>query len=193
MVPVYCTESFLCFLFYRESVYFEVLGSCYEAFALSSFFTLLCHYAAPDLHSQKEYFRAIRPKEWLWPLSWFAKCCGGQRGCWRTPRSGLTWFNVSPSHRSKPSFILIASKLTVFSNIQVIWTGIYQYCFIRVTMTVVAVITQAFGRYCEASLSPAFSHVWVSILFCSTCDSVANDPLRSLLLNPLQSRLPCTA
>ncbi|KAE8555471.1 hypothetical protein EYB25_000167 [Talaromyces marneffei] len=139
MVPVYCTESFLCFLFYRESVYFEVLGSCYEAFALSSFFTLLCHYAAPDLHSQKEYFRAIRPKEWLWPLSWFAKCCGGQRGCWRTPRSGLTWFNV-------------------------IWTGIYQYCFIRVTMTVVAVITQAFGRYCEASLSPAFSHVWVLVI-----------------------------
>jgi hypothetical protein len=138
MVPVYCAESFLCFLFYRESVYFEVLGSCYEAFALSSFFTLLCHYAAPDLHSQKEYFRAIRPRPWLWPLTWLAKCCGGDRGCWRTPRSGLTWFNV-------------------------IWTGIYQYCFIRVTMTIVAVVTQAFGKYCEASLSPAFSHVWVSI------------------------------
>ncbi|EED12989.1 DUF300 domain protein, putative [Talaromyces stipitatus ATCC 10500] len=139
MVPVYCTESFLCFLFYRESVYFEVLGSCYEAFALSSFFTLLCHYAAPDLHAQKDYFRMIRPKEWLWPLSWFAKCCGGQRGCWRTPRSGLTWFNI-------------------------IWTGIYQYCFIRVAMTIVAVATQAFGKYCEASLSPAFAHVWVLVI-----------------------------
>lgn len=95
MVPVYCAESFLCFYFYQKSVYFEVLGTCYEAFALSSFFTLLCHYAAPDLHTQKEYFRGIRPKEWLMPVNWLAKCCGGQRGIWRTPRSGLTWFNVS--------------------------------------------------------------------------------------------------
>lgn len=139
MVPIYCAESILCFYFYQKSVYFEVLGSCYEAFALSSFFTLLCHYAAPDLHTQKDYFRGVRPKPWLWPLNWFAKCCGGERGCWRTPRSGLTWFNV-------------------------IWVGIYQYCFIRVTMTVVAVITEAFGKYCEASLSPAFSHVWVLVI-----------------------------
>ncbi|OKL57748.1 hypothetical protein UA08_07106 [Talaromyces atroroseus] len=139
MVPIYCAESFLSFYFYQKSVYFEVLGSCYEAFALSSFFTLLCHYAAPDLHSQKDYFRGIRPKPWLWPLNWLAKCCGGERGCWRTPRSGLTWFNV-------------------------IWISIYQYCFIRVAMTIVAVVTEAFGKYCEASVSPAFAHVWVLVI-----------------------------
>lgn len=46
---------------------------------------------------------------------------------------------------------------------QVIWIGVFQYCFFRVAMTVVAVITQYAGRYCEASLSPAFSHIWVRI------------------------------
>lgn len=29
-------------------------------------------------------------------------------------------------------------------------------------MTLVAVITQAIGRYCLESVSPAFAHVWVS-------------------------------
>ena len=29
-------------------------------------------------------------------------------------------------------------------------------------MTLVAVITQAVGRYCLESVSPAFAHVWVS-------------------------------
>jgi hypothetical protein len=31
-------------------------------------------------------------------------------------------------------------------------------------MTIVAVVTEAFGKYCEASDSPAFAHVWVSAL-----------------------------
>jgi hypothetical protein len=46
----------------------------------------------------------------------------------------------------------------------IIWVGVFQYCFIRVSMTIVAVITQAAGKYCEASLSPAFSHVWVLVI-----------------------------
>jgi Organic solute transporter Ostalpha len=43
----------------------------------------------------------------------------------------------------------------------VIWSGVFQYCFIRVFMTCVAVATQAFGRYCQTSLNPVFAHVWV--------------------------------
>jgi Organic solute transporter Ostalpha len=44
---------------------------------------------------------------------------------------------------------------------QVIWTGVFQYCFIRVFMTIVAVVTQVLKRYCLESLSPAFAHIWV--------------------------------
>ncbi len=141
MVPVYATSSFLSLHYYWHAIYFQVLSDCYEAFAISSFFSLLCHYIASDLHEQKDYFRDLHPiKPWIWPISWFAKCCGGKRGPWRAPRSGLTWFNI-------------------------IWIGVYHYCFIRVAMTTTAVITQYFGRYCESSNSPIFAHIWVR--FCS--------------------------
>lgn len=99
MVPIYSVVSWLSILFYHDSVYFEVIGDCYEAFAIASFFSLMCAYIAPDLHSQKDYFRGITPKQWVWPLPWFQnwKCCFGHRGAWRSPRSGLTWFNVRPT------------------------------------------------------------------------------------------------
>lgn len=138
MVPIYACSSFLSLRFYYHAIYFQVLSDCYEAFAISSFFSLMCHYIAPDLHSQKEYFREMHPiEDWVWPVNWMAKCCGGQRkGPWRTPRSGLTWFNI-------------------------IWIGVYHYCFVRVAMTVAAVLSQYHGRYCESSNSPMFGHIWV--------------------------------
>ncbi|KAL7627577.1 hypothetical protein AAE478_001770 [Parahypoxylon ruwenzoriense] len=142
MIPIYATSAFLCIYYYWHAVYFQVLSDCYEAFAIASFFALMCHYIAPDLHDQKDYFRNMRPiKPWVWPLDWFAKCCGGERGPWRTPQSGLTWFNI-------------------------VWIGIYHYCFIRVAMTITAVVTQYFERYCESSNSPVFAHIWVIVIEC---------------------------
>ncbi|KAL8940707.1 MAG: hypothetical protein Q9211_002146 [Gyalolechia sp. 1 TL-2023] len=132
MIPIYATVSFLSYAFYYHAIYFEVIRDCYEAFAIASFFALLCHYVAPDLHNQKDYFRGLKPRPWVWPLSWAAKCCPN---LWRTPRSGLTWFNI-------------------------IYFGVFQYCFVRVFMTIVAVISEATGRYCLQSLNPAFAHVW---------------------------------
>lgn len=93
MIPVYCIVAWVGTFFYKHSVYYSVIGDCYEAFTISAFFALMCHYLAPDLHSQKEYFRGIAPQPWVWPVTWFQKC-GGWRKIWRTPRSGLTWFNV---------------------------------------------------------------------------------------------------
>lgn len=139
MIPIYSVVSFISYLKYRESVYFQVIRDCYEAFAISSFFALMCHYIAPSLHEQKEYFRSIQPKNWFWGVFGMQKCTGGEnKGPFRKPRSGLTWFNV-------------------------IWVGIFQYCFIRVFFTGVSVVSEAFGRYCEASLSPVFAHVWVQV------------------------------
>ncbi|KAF2215149.1 hypothetical protein CERZMDRAFT_36033 [Cercospora zeae-maydis SCOH1-5] len=142
MVPVYSIVSFLSYLYYRHAVYFDVLRDCYEAFAISSFFALLCHYCAPTLHDQKEYFRHVEPVNWFWGVFGLQKCTGGEhKGPFRKPRSGLTWFNA-------------------------VWVGIFQYCFIRVFFTIVSVITQAFDKYCEASLSPAFAHIWVLAFEC---------------------------
>jgi Organic solute transporter Ostalpha len=94
MVPIYSCVSFLSYAFYQHAIYYEVLRDCYEAFAIASFFALLCYYIAPDLSKQKDHFRAMKPKDWLWPLSLFKKWRGGDGGMWRRPRSGLTWFNV---------------------------------------------------------------------------------------------------
>lgn len=139
MLPVYAVVSFLSYYFYRYAVYWQVIRDCYEAFAIASFFTLLCHYLEPTLHEQKNYFRQIKPRNWIWPLTWLQRCTGGRdRGAFRVPRSGLTFFNI-------------------------IWAGVFQYCAIRVLFTFVALITNIFGLYCESSLSPAFSHIWVLV------------------------------
>jgi hypothetical protein len=96
MIPVYAVVSLISYVFYRHAIYWEVLRDCYEAFAIASFFTLLCHYLEPTLHDQKDYFRRVTPRNWVWPLPWMQKCTGGkERGWLRIPRSGLTWFNVS--------------------------------------------------------------------------------------------------
>ncbi|KAI5296417.1 hypothetical protein KEM52_002829 [Ascosphaera acerosa] len=137
MVPIYSVVSFLSLYFYRKSVYFEVLRDCYEAFAIASFFSLLCNYVGDDLHDQKNYFREAVPKPWMWPIRSFKRCCG--EWLWRTPRSGLTQFNI-------------------------IWVGVFQYCFIRLATTAVTVITEAFRKYCIDSNSPQFAHLWVSIV-----------------------------
>jgi hypothetical protein len=139
MIPIYAVISFVSYKFYKHAIYWEVVMECYEAFAIASFFHLLCHYLEPNLKAQKEYFRHITPKNWFLPLNWFQKCTGGQKkGLLRIPRSGLTWFNI-------------------------IWIGVFQYCFIRVLFTFVALITQLLRRYCDSSLSPVFAHVWVMV------------------------------
>ena len=95
MIPIYAVVSFLSYLYYKKAIYFELLRDCYEAFAIASFFTLMCHYIAPNLHDQKEYFRNVAAKNWVWPVTWMQKCTGGENNGWlRKPRSGLTWFNV---------------------------------------------------------------------------------------------------
>ncbi|KAF1991007.1 DUF300-domain-containing protein, partial [Aulographum hederae CBS 113979] len=139
MIPVYAVVSFLSYLFFTHAVYFEVIRDCYEAFAIAAFFTLMCHYLEPTLHDQKNYFRQLQPKNWVWPVNWYQKCTGGRhKGMFRIPKSGLTWFNI-------------------------VWVCVFQYCFIRVFFTFVSLITEFFDRYCESSLSPAFARIWVQV------------------------------
>ena len=106
MVPIYSIVSFLSYLFYRHAVYFEVIRDCYEAFAIASFFALVCSYIAPNLHDQKDFFRRLPPRAWIWPVQWFKRCCGSLT---RTPRSGLTQFNVSTIRKQGLSSPLIDS------------------------------------------------------------------------------------
>ena len=170
MIPVYSVVSFLSYVNYKHAVYFQLVRDCYEAFAIASFFTLLCHYVAPTLHDQKDFFRSQRPKNWVWPIPWFQKCSGGQdKGLLKRPRSGLTWFNVSMecssaavehSPRNDTRYVFSSEQSSRIKNVaeltlsKVIWIGIFQYCFVRVFFTVVSVLAQATDRFCESSLNP---------------------------------------
>jgi hypothetical protein len=89
-------------LFPKYSAYFKIASDLYATVAVTSLFMLSSAFIGPTLHEVKNYFRTINPKPWQnnWPLmvGWLAKCTGGQeRGVFRKPRSGLTWFNVSGS------------------------------------------------------------------------------------------------
>lgn len=160
MIPIYTLTSFLCIYFYKWSVYFELIGYCYEPFAIASFFTLLCSYIAPELHDQKEFFRHIEPINWVWPIPWLQKCTGGQNGVWRKPRSGLTWFNVCmlPLCMLKSGY-----RVRELIICKVIWIGVFRYCFLRLILTIIAVAAESQNLYCEDSDNIAFAHVWVSL------------------------------
>lgn len=43
------------------------------------------------------------------------------------------------------------------------YVGIFQYCVIRPIFTIVAVIAQAQGKYCQTSTDPRFASLWVAI------------------------------
>ncbi|KAH9866613.1 hypothetical protein J1614_008305 [Plenodomus biglobosus] len=137
LIPIYTITTFLSYVFYNHATYFGFVRDCYEAYAIASFFTLMCHYVAPNLHEQKAYFRSTRPKNWAPPLNWLQKLSGGEnQGCLRRPRSGLTWFNI-------------------------VYVGVFQYCLIRPISTIIAVIAESRGKYCKSSKHPRYASVWV--------------------------------
>jgi hypothetical protein len=57
----------------------------------------------------------------------------------------------------------MARKAFADRSIQIIMFAVYQYLVVKALTTVLTIITQAAGVYCETSVSPAFVHIWVSI------------------------------
>jgi hypothetical protein len=140
VIPIYAWTTFFAYVFYRNAIYFELVRDCYAAYAVASYFTLMCHYVAPTLHEQKEYLRNVEPKNWAWPVCWLQKLTGGESKGWlRKPKSGLTWFNIC-------------------------WIGIFQYCVIRTLVTFVAGVTQSFGFFCKGGKNPRYASLWTVII-----------------------------
>jgi hypothetical protein len=106
MIPVYSVASYLQCLYYDHAVYFQLTSDPYAAFALASFFNLLATYAAPHIDELTVYLRRATIKPWknsiALPVGLLRKCFGGERGPFRTPRSGLTWYNVCISLSPTP-------------------------------------------------------------------------------------------
>lgn len=152
MVPVYCVASWCSFKYTWWETYFTAIADAYEAIAIASFFSLLTFYVGPNLHDQKEYFRTLTNiKMWIPPVRRWAKRTGGpEKGPFRTPKSGLTWFNI-------------------------VWTGVFQYCFVMSMLAILSIITEATHRYCRSSESPAFFHLWVRSCKVMLCELVVDN------------------
>ncbi|KAG9189404.1 hypothetical protein G6011_06272 [Alternaria panax] len=156
VIPVYAWTTFLSYVFYNAAAYCELIRECYAAYATASFFTLMCHYIAPNLHEQKEYFRDADPKNWGWPLNWFQKLTGGEHKGWlRKPRSGVTWFNA----RNCSARV----SQTIADFLQINFIGIFQYVVLRTIVTVISVVTQSFGRLCKGNANPRYASTWTAM------------------------------
>lgn len=97
IIPIYTISSWLGLEYYRRYIYFQFIRDGYAAFAIASFFNLLIAYVSRN-GDYKMSLSRIRPKPWqsslILPIGLFRKCCGGERGPWRTPRNAMTWYNV---------------------------------------------------------------------------------------------------
>ncbi|KAF8961776.1 hypothetical protein BGZ46_001296 [Entomortierella lignicola] len=71
MIPVYAIISFLSFRFYRESIYYETIRDCYEAFVIYSFFILLLTYLGDDDEAQRSKITGPDKRKLLYPLNCF--------------------------------------------------------------------------------------------------------------------------
>ncbi|RKP10399.1 organic solute transporter Ostalpha-domain-containing protein, partial [Thamnocephalis sphaerospora] len=70
MVPIYAVVSWLSYFYYRDSVYFEVLRDCYEAFVLASFFILLLEYLGDTAEEQQAVIQSHwEPKKFPFPFN----------------------------------------------------------------------------------------------------------------------------
>ncbi|KAK9704094.1 hypothetical protein K7432_010375 [Basidiobolus ranarum] len=70
MVPIYAMISWLSYRFYQESIYFEVIRDCYEAFVLASFFILLLQYVGDTGDLQREAIQKRPRNKLVFPF-----CC----------------------------------------------------------------------------------------------------------------------
>jgi len=48
--------SFFSVVFYRHTVYFELIGDTYAAIAVSAAFSLYISFTAPNVHEKQEFF-----------------------------------------------------------------------------------------------------------------------------------------
>lgn len=159
LVPIYALVSFAAYLFWvRISAALEfvirvnesiqdhstaliIIRDCYESTVLTAFFYLLLLYISPSPDEQRLVFL----KKGL-----------SQENDRITLQAGLPlrkWMFPLGFVNSKPrdgAYFL-----------QIMKWGVLQYCVIRPLTTLVSVVLNYIGLYCEASWSPAWGHIYV--------------------------------
>ncbi|KJA20771.1 hypothetical protein HYPSUDRAFT_42863 [Hypholoma sublateritium FD-334 SS-4] len=144
MVPLYAVISFASFLFWNHSTPIILIRDAYEAIVLTAFFYLLLMYVSHDPEEQKRVFLRAG-------LSVEADNIAIQKGQdveeWVFPLGFVKW---------KPRDGLYFLQLMKW--------GVLQYCVIRPTSTLAAVILNYVGLYCEDSWGVGWGHIYITII-----------------------------
>ncbi|RDB24739.1 hypothetical protein Hypma_007940 [Hypsizygus marmoreus] len=144
MVPIYALVSFASFLFWNHSTVLILIRDGYESTVLTSFFYLLLMYLSSDPEEQKMIFlKAGLSRE----ADREAKRKGETLQKWVFPLGFIKW---------KPQDGLYFLQLMKW--------GVLQYCVIRPTTTLAAVILNYMGLYCEESWGLGWGHVYITII-----------------------------
>ncbi|KAH9073080.1 organic solute transporter Ostalpha-domain-containing protein [Lactarius deliciosus] len=134
MVPIYASISLASYLFWDNATPLLLIRDAYEAILLTAFFYLLLTYLSPDPEVQKAVFL----KRGL------SKEADAELRRRRQPRK--KWVFPLGFVRWKPQDGLFFLQLMKW--------GVLQYCVVRPTTTLAAVILNHIGLYCEQSLVP---------------------------------------
>ncbi|PPQ62953.1 hypothetical protein CVT24_006193 [Panaeolus cyanescens] len=144
MVPLYAIISFASFIFWNHSTPLILVRDAYEAIVLTAFFYLLLMYLSHDEEEQKRIFmKAGLSKE----ADRINARNGKKRAKWVFPLGFVKW---------KPKDGLYFLQLMKW--------GVLQYCVIRPTTTLAAVILDYMGLYCESSWGLGWGHSWIMII-----------------------------
>ncbi|KAF8070429.1 organic solute transporter Ostalpha-domain-containing protein, partial [Lyophyllum atratum] len=144
MVPIYALVSFASFLFWNHATVLVLIRDGYESTVLTAFFYLLLMYLSHDPEEQKSIFlKAGLSRE----ADREARKKGEELKGWVFPLGFIKW---------KPQDGLYFLQLMKW--------GVLQYCVIRPTTTLAAVILDYMGLYCEESWGLGWGHIYITII-----------------------------
>lgn len=144
MVPLYALISFASFLFWNHSTPLLLVRDAYESIVLTAFFYLLLIYLSPDVEEQKLIFLKLGLSR---EADNEARRNRQEIKKWILPLGFVKW---------KPSDGLYFLQLMKW--------GVLQYCVIRPTTTLIAVILDYAGLFCEESWGLGWGHIYITTI-----------------------------
>lgn len=144
MVPIYAFISLASYFWWSHATPLLLIRDAYESTVLTAFFYLLLVYLSPDPDEQRRIFVKHG-------LSRQADLEATRRGeklkKWVFPLNFIAW---------KPADGLLF--------LQAMKWGVLQYCVLRPTTTLAAVVLEYMGLYCEESWGLGWGHIYIVVI-----------------------------
>ncbi|KAJ7502904.1 organic solute transporter Ostalpha-domain-containing protein [Mycena galericulata] len=144
MVPIYATISLASYLFWNHSTPLLLIRDAYESTVLTAFFYLLLTYLSPNPDDQKAIFLKV--------------------GLSRAADAAALADGEEPKKWMLPLGFIKAKPADGLYFLQIMKWGVLQYCVIRPLTTLIAVILNYVGWYCDSSFSPRWGYIYITVI-----------------------------